>query len=192
MLSSSAAVILAYLVGTIPTALIVARRSGYDVTGQGSGNPGASNTYRVAGRRAGAQVLVGDMLKGVLASAGGYAVGGRHLGFICGIAAVVGHCYPMTRGFRGGKGVATTAGVSVVMFPAIAAACALIFAATAKVRRTASLASMASALTLVIGVIAFGRPLWEVAAVLVMVGLVLVRHRTNLERLVRGEEEVIP
>lgn len=181
----------AYLLGTFPTALVAARRVGHDVLGEGSGNPGASNTFRVAGKRAGLQVLVGDMLKGVLATGLGYVVGGRPLALAAGAFAVVGHCWPATRGFKGGKGVATAAGMSIVMFPAIALACAAVWVVTAQVRRTASLSSLSAALTLVLGVVAFGRPLWEIAGVAAVVALVMLRHRSNLGRLVRGEEEAI-
>jgi glycerol-3-phosphate acyltransferase PlsY len=189
--TSLAVLVGAYMLGTFPTALVVARRGGHDVLAEGSGNPGASNTYRVAGKRAGVQVLLGDMVKGVLATGMGYVVDGRHLALAAGAAAVVGHCWPVTRRFKGGKGVATAAGMSLVMWPAIAAVCAVVWLGTARVRRTASLSSLAAALTLVLGVIAFGRPLWEIAGVAAVVALVLVRHRSNLSRLVRGQEEAI-
>ena len=182
----------AYLLGTFPTAVVVAGTRGHDVLAEGSGNPGASNVYRVAGRRAGALVLAGDLVKGVVAAAAGYAAGGRPLAMACGAAAVIGHCYPVTRRFQGGKGVATGAGLAAVLYPALAAACAVVWLATARVQRTASLSSLAAALTLVFGVVAFGRPAWEIAAVLAVVGLVLLRHRSNLARLVRGEERSLP
>jgi acyl phosphate:glycerol-3-phosphate acyltransferase len=182
----------AYFLGTFPTALVVARSKGHDVLGQGSGNPGASNTYRVAGRRAGALVLAGDLLKGAVPTALGLVLGGRPLAMAAGAAAVVGHCWPVTRRFKGGKGVATAAGLTVVLFPAIAAACALVWAVTAKIGRLASVASLAATLTLVIGVVAFGRPVWEVVGVLALTAVVLSRHRSNLERLVKGREEVLP
>ncbi|MGH9117337.1 MAG: glycerol-3-phosphate acyltransferase, partial [Acidimicrobiales bacterium] len=80
MLLSVLVVIAAYLAGTFPTALIVGRRLGFDATTAGSGNPGASNAYRVGGRRAGLLVFAGDLLKGALAAGLGLAVGGRALG----------------------------------------------------------------------------------------------------------------
>ena len=97
-------------------------------TREGSGNPGATNVLRVAGRRAGAIALVGDLLKGAVPAAVGWAVGGHGLGVACGVAAVVGHVLPATRRFRGGKGVATAAGMAVVLFPAAAAVAAVGFA----------------------------------------------------------------
>src|SRR5689334_17894800 len=100
---------LAYLAGMFPTARLVGGRTGHDPTHEGSGNPGASNVYRLAGRRAGAMVFLGDFAKGALAAGVGLAVGGRALGLACGAAAVAGHIAPVTRRFRGGKGVATAA-----------------------------------------------------------------------------------
>ena len=110
-------VVPAYLLGTFPTAILVGRREGRDPTQEGSGNPGASNTFRTMGRRAGAIVLAGDVAKGALAAAAGLATGHRAVGVACGLAAVLGHVYPVTRGFRGGKGVATGAGMAIVLLP---------------------------------------------------------------------------
>lgn len=186
--AGTALIIGAYVLGTFPTAELVARERGHDVRAEGSGNPGASNVYRVAGRRAGALVLIGDLVKGALATGVGLAVGGRPLAMACGAAAVVGHCFPVTRRFRGGKGVATTAGLVAVLFPALAAVCALVWAGATRVKRTASLSSIAAALTLAMGVVAFGRPAWEIVSVAAVIGLVLIRHRSNLARLVHGEE----
>src|SRR5881227_4428176 len=91
---------LSYLLGTFPTALIVARLAGHDPTKEGSGNPGASNVYRLAGARAGLAVLRGDAAKGAAATGVGRAVGGPPLALACGIADVVGHVFPVFRGFR--------------------------------------------------------------------------------------------
>ena len=132
-------VAVSYLVGTFPTAVLVTRRRGIDPTRTGSGNPGATNVLRVAGRRAGAAALVGDVLKGAVPAAVGWAVGGHGLGVACGLAAVVGHVLPVTRGFRGGKGVATGAGMAVVLFPAAALVAVAAFAVAAVVSRTVSL-----------------------------------------------------
>ena len=82
---------LSYLLGTFPTALIVARLAGHDPTKEGSGNPGASNVYRLAGAQAGMAVFLGDAAKGAIATGMGRAAGGPRLALACGIAAVVGH-----------------------------------------------------------------------------------------------------
>src|SRR5207249_3926010 len=107
----------AYFLGTFPAAQVVSQRAGRDPTREGSRNPGASNVYRLAGRRAGLAVFAGDLAKGLVAAGVGLAVGGRPLGMLCGAAAVLGHVFPVTRGFRGGRGVATAGGLALVLFP---------------------------------------------------------------------------
>jgi acyl phosphate:glycerol-3-phosphate acyltransferase len=111
------AVFVAYLLGTLPTAMLVARRAGVDPTAAGSRNPGATNVMRTVGKRAGALTLVGDVGKGVAAAGLGWALGGRALAILCGTAAVVGHVLPITRRLRGGKGVATGVGMGATVFP---------------------------------------------------------------------------
>ena len=111
-------VVPAYLLGTFPTAILVGRREGRDPTQEGSGNPGASNTFRTMGRRAGAIVLLGDVAKGALAAGVGLATGNRAVGVACGLAAVLGHVAPVTRrvprrqgrGHRRGDGAGAAAG----------------------------------------------------------------------------------
>jgi glycerol-3-phosphate acyltransferase PlsY len=185
---AAALVVAAYLIGTFPTAWLVTRRRGIDPTQEGSGNPGATNVLRVAGRRAGAVALAGDALKGAVPAAVGWVLGGHGLGVACGVAAVVGHVLPVTRSFRGGKGVATGAGMAVVLFPAAAAVAIVGFAVTIALTRTASLGSIVAAVLLPVGVAAFGAPAWEVAAVAGCAALIVARHRANLDRLWRGTE----
>src|SRR4051794_5019137 len=86
-----------YLLGMFPSAMLVARARGVDITKQGSGNPGASNVIRVLGWKAGAVVMLADFAKGAVAAGAGLAVGGRAAAYIVGIAAVVGHTYPLGR-----------------------------------------------------------------------------------------------
>jgi glycerol-3-phosphate acyltransferase PlsY len=181
-------VVASYLVGTFPTAVLVARRRGVDPTREGSGNPGATNVLRVAGRRAGAIALVGDLLKGAVPAAVGWAVGGHGLGVACGVAAVVGHVLPATRRFRGGKGVATAAGMAVVLFPAAAAVAAVGFAVAVAISRAASLGSIVAAVLLPVAAAAFGAPGPEVAALAGCAALIVVRHRDNIVRLRQGTE----
>src|SRR4051812_14518120 len=109
-MAAAVVVVGAYLLGCFPTAGIVGRRAGFDADSAGSGNPGASNSFRLGGVRAGVLVLVGDGAKGTVAAAAGLLVGGRALALAAGAAAVIGHVAPVTRRFRGGKGVATAAG----------------------------------------------------------------------------------
>src|SRR5437588_54583 len=135
-------VALSYLLGTFPTALIVARIAGHDPTTEGSHNPGASNVYRLAGARAGAAVFAGDAAKGAVATAAGGAAGGPPLAMACGLAAVVGHVFPAFRRFRGGRGVATAAGVVTVLEPVLALPFAAAWLVVARVSGKASVASM--------------------------------------------------
>ena len=181
-------VIPAYLLGTFPTALLVGRREGRDPTREGSGNPGASNTFRTMGRRAGAIVLAGDVAKGVLAAGLGLATGNRAVGVACGLAAVVGHVFPLTRRFRGGKGVATGAGMAVVLLPGVTIVLAVVWVVTVKVLRAASAGSVAVAVGFPLGAWLVGRPPGEVVAFAAGSLLIVGRHRDNLDRLRRGEE----
>jgi glycerol-3-phosphate acyltransferase PlsY len=178
----------AYVVGTFPTALLVTRGRGVDPTQSGSGNPGATNVARTAGRRAGVTTLAGDLAKGALAAGVGWAVGGRGLGLACGLAAVVGHVLPVTRGFRGGKGVATVAGMAVVLYPGAMTFAAVGFAVATGISRTVSLGSIVAVATLPLAAAALGAPGREVSALAACALLVVARHRDNIVRLVRGQE----
>jgi glycerol-3-phosphate acyltransferase PlsY len=171
---------------------VVGQRSGFDPTAAGSQNPGATNAYRLGGRRAGALVLALDAAKGAVAAGAGWAIGGHCLGVACGAAAVVGHCLPVTRGLRGGKGVATAAGAAVVLEPAVSLGVGILFLVVARVGRRASVASVLAAVALPIGVAVRGRPLAEVAMWAGVAALVVVRHRSNLARLVAGTEPALP
>jgi glycerol-3-phosphate acyltransferase PlsY len=182
-------VLASYLLGTFPTARLVVS----DVTRRGSGNPGASNAYRLAGRRAGAIVLLGDALKGAVAAGAGLLAGGggRPLAVACGAAAVVGHCYPPPRrrkGGKGGKGVATAAGMTAVLYPALALAAAAIWLIVARTTAKASVASLATAAVIPLGALVTGRPQWELAVLAALAALIALRHTRNLRNLVRGEE----
>jgi acyl phosphate:glycerol-3-phosphate acyltransferase len=185
---SVGAVLLAYLVGTIPSAQIVARRSGHDPTAEGSHNPGASNVYRLAGRRAGAVVLAADLGKGAGATLAGWAVGGRELALACGAAAVLGHVAPATRGFRGGKGVATAGGMALVLWPVTSAVLFGVFLALALTVRISSVGSLAMAVGLPIGVAIETRSAVEAALAAAVALVVISRHHENIGRLIRGDE----
>ena len=181
-------VVAAYLVGTFPTATLVA---GSRVTSEGSGNPGASNVYRVAGRKAGLLVFAGDFLKGALATAAGYAIDGRSLALACGAAAVVGHCLPVTRRFRGGKGVATAAGFVLVVEPLVAAVAIVAWLLVAKLAHKASVASLVVAVGIPSAVLAIRGSGIEAATVAAVAVLVVARHADNVARLMRGEERTL-
>ena len=113
-------VLVAYVLGTFPSATLIARANGIDISTFGSGNPGASNVTRALGWRKGIWVYVLDAGKGALAAGLGLALDGRPAAYWCGAAAIVGHMFPVFRKFRGGKGVATGSGVLLVVQPLIA------------------------------------------------------------------------
>jgi glycerol-3-phosphate acyltransferase PlsY len=178
----------AYLLGTFPSAWLATRGRGVDPSAAGSGNPGATNVYRTAGRRAGVLTLVGDVFKGAAAAGLGWAIGGHGLGVACGVAAVVGHVAPLSRLSRGGKGVATGAGMALVLFPLAALVSAAAFALVTGLTRTVSLGSMAAVAVLPAAAGALGAPGREVAALAGCAVVVIARHRANIGRLWRGEE----
>ena len=181
-------VVIAYVLGTLPSAQVVAGRSGVDPTSAGSGNPGATNVYRTAGRRAGLVVFAFDVGKGVVAVLLGMAIAGRPLALACWAAATVGHVLPVTRRLRGGKGVATGGGGSIVLFPVLAVGVIALFALVARVTGKASMGSIAIALALPVAVAAAGNTTQEVLVAVAISALVLVRHVANIRRLLTGEE----
>jgi len=178
----------AYLLGTFPSAGIVAKARGHDIQKEGSGNPGASNTFRILGWKAGAVVLILDIGKGALAAGVGLALAGHAGAFILGVAAVLGHVFPVTRHFKGGRGVATAAGVMGVVFPVEIIILAAVWFAIARGLHKASIASVVCAVAFPLTVA------WRDGSVLDLVvssslaALVVLRHLANLRRLVRGEE----
>jgi len=182
------AVIAAYALGTFPSAQLAGRSQGVDPTAAGSRNPGTTNVLRTAGREAAALTLVGDVGKGVVAAGLGWLIGGHGLGVACGLAAVIGHVAPLNRGLRGGKGVATAAGMVVVLFPVAAAVAAVVFLWVLALVRIVSVASLVATLSVPVVALVVGAPAGEVLALVLCVGVVVVRHRDNLDRLRRGEE----
>lgn len=184
-----AATLVAYLLGTLPTAKVVSARQGHDPTVEGSRNPGATNVYRLAGRRAGLVVLVADVGKGIAATLGGAALGGRELALATGAAAVLGHVAPITRRLRGGKGVATAGGMALVMWPVPSLVLIGVFVAAVGVVRIAAVGSLAMAAGLPIAVAVAGAPWAELGVAAAVAILVIARHHENIRRLVRGEEQ---
>ncbi len=160
------AVATGYLIGTFPTASIVARRvSGgtVDLRRSGTGNPGSANALKVLGKKAGAAVLVGDVGKGALACAVGGAIAGPTGAHLAGTAAVAGHCYPAWNGFDGGKGVATSIGQCLATFPAyfpIDAAVAVATASSQRWRQRAFAATLLSTAFWVLGSVVWWRKGW--------------------------------
>jgi acyl phosphate:glycerol-3-phosphate acyltransferase len=176
----------AWLLGTFPSAQIVARAHGRDILKEGSGNPGASNVGRLLGWKAGAVVLLFDFAKGAIAAGVGLVVGGRPGAMILGVAAVVGHTLPLYR--KGGKGVAAAGGALVVLYPLIVVGLGIFWFLVARVLHKASLASLLATVLFPIAVFALGFDRWEVGVVSALAVLVVLRHSANIRRLLRGKE----
>ena len=179
-----------YLLGSITTAVLVSRALGTaDPRSGGSGNPGATNVLRLAGRRAAALTLAGDVVKGVvpvLAARAADLPPGEVA--MVGLAAFLGHLYPAFFGFRGGKGVATALGALLGMEPLLGAGVLATWIVAAGVSRYSSLAALvASVLAPGYAWVLSGHP-GVVGAVSVMAALLVWRHRANIRRLLAGEE----
>ena len=175
-----------YLLGTFPSATLVARARGVDITREGSGNPGASNVIRVLGWKVGAVVMLADFAKGAAAAGIGLAAGGRAGAYVVGIAAVVGHTYPFGR--KGGKGVAAAGGMLVVLFPLIALALALVWVVVSKLTHKASVGSLVVIVAFPCTVAALGYAGWEVGVLATIAALLVLRHAANIRRLVTRAE----
>ena len=188
MLVAAVLVVAAYLVGMFPAAQVVSRRTGHDPTAEGSGNPGATNVWRVAGRRAGALVAVIDVAKGALPTLFALGVADRPTGYAVWVAAVVGHVWPITRRLRGGKGVATAGGGGLVLNPLVGVACIVMFVAVVRLVRIAALGSLGIAVGYPTLLALSGQPGWEVATASGVAVILFVRHQSNIRRLIRGEE----
>jgi len=174
-------------VGSIPTGLLLARSAGIDPRRAGSGNIGATNVLRTAGRRLGLLTLLGDVAKGVLPTllAARLAPGETTIA-LTGLAAFLGHLFPPWLGFRGGKGVATALGVSLVLAPQSALLGALAFFFVVGTTGYVSLASLAGCTVVTVAMLAAHAFAWPAAAVMTV--LVIIRHVDNIQRLVRGIE----
>ena len=189
-MTEALAVLGGYLLGSLTFGYWLPRLfRGEDIRKQGSGNVGASNVFRVYGRRLGIAVALLDVGKGLAAGLLGIWAGGAFIGVLAGAAAMVGHARPVFLRFeRGGKMVATAAGAFLALAPIAALGCFGVWLAVFVLTRYASLASIAAALALVIFVLAIGYP-WPVIAFAVAGGAgVILLHRHNIRRLVGGTE----
>lgn len=186
-----AAVVVSYFLGTFPSALIVAKRGGIDVTKEGSGNPGTSNVVRLLGWKYGAVVFLADVLKGSASVALAWWITGDRvtmLGFGCAYAAVIGHTYPITRGLKGGKGVATGGGSMYVLYPLMSLVLCISWFVLRKVTGKSSVASLIITIAVPIHVGFFREDRWELAATLGLVTVVILRHLPNIRRLRSNDE----
>lgn len=195
-LQSILLIVAAYLLGSISTAIIVCKAMGLgDPREGGSGNPGATNVLRIGGdkgKKAAGITLFGDMLKGLLPVLIAHALGAEPLVIILvGFAAFIGHLYPVFFGFKGGKGVATMLGVMFGLSLPIGLAVAGTWLFVAKVLKISSLSALIATILAPIYIwYLSGLQEW-VWVTAVMTVILFWRHRTNIQRLLNGEEDLI-
>ena len=202
---SISALIIAYLFGSIPTAVWIGQAFyGIDVREYGSGNAGATNTFRVLGKKAGIAVMILDILKGYTATNLAYLIGLSVTGpqdsvqfvnyqLALGVTAVMGHLFPVFAGFRGGKGIATLFGMILAVHTGAALICVLTFVVVLLISKYVSLSSILSGFSFPLSVIfLFQSPIRSVVLYgMCICVLILVTHQKNIERLLKGKESKV-
>ena len=196
-------IIIAYLIGSIPTALIISTKFfGVDIRDYGSGNMGATNTFRVLGSKFGTVVMVFDILKGMLAVGLFYFLPSyihnewdrTNLMVGLGLAAVMGHIFPIFAQYKGGKGVATLFGMILAVQPVIALSCVAVFLLVLFLTRYVSLSSIIAGIALPVCVLWIWNDdvvIYRIFAVLVAC-LIILTHQKNILKILRGNESRIP
>lgn len=199
-------IILAYLIGSIPTSIWVSKKFfNIDIRDYGSGNAGATNTYRVLGSKWGTFVMVVDMLKGVVATSLYFFFLPSYLGnenelyrtnlmIGLGLAAVLGHIFPIWANFKGGKGVATLFGMAVAIQPLVAICCIAVFLLVLYLTRFVSLSSILAGVAFMVFILFIfneKEPLYRIFAVLVAL-MVVLTHQKNISRILKGTEGKVP
>ncbi|QEC68494.1 glycerol-3-phosphate 1-O-acyltransferase PlsY [Panacibacter ginsenosidivorans] len=198
-------IILAYLIGSIPTAVWVSKRFfGIDIRDYGSGNAGATNTFRVLGSKWGTIVMIVDMAKGIAAALLCFLLpyyaninnewDRTNLMIGLGLAAVIGHIFPIWAGFRGGKGVATLFGMIVAIQPLVAVCCVGVFLLVLYLTRFVSLSSILAGISFAIFILFIFNDdvtLYRIFSVAVAL-LVILTHQKNINRILNGTESKVP
>ena len=180
--------VMGYLLGSIASGMILARVMNLgDLRSIGSGNIGATNVLRTGNKLAAALTLLFDGAKGAVAVLIARQIGGEDAAQIAGLAAFIGHCYPVWLGFKGGKGVATFLGLWLALAWSVGLACCAIWLLTALITRVSSLSALVAAASALAWAIVFDRSETLLLGVLV-VALVFWRHRSNIARLMNGTE----
>jgi len=197
------AAVVGYMLGSCPTGFIVSRAYGIDIRKHGSGNIGATNVLRVLGKKVGYLVFALDAAKGLVAVTLAYFIAHTlqpnftHLGLIgiaAGVACVLGHTFPVWLGFRGGKGVATSAGVLLGLMPIAVGSVFVVWLLLFQITRYVSVASIGAAISLPIFVLLYlhFRMLTGVSLLpfsILIAAVVIWRHRSNMQRLFQGKEQ---
>lgn len=190
MITATLLIIAAYLLGSVSSAIIVCRLMGLpDPRTQGSNNPGATNVLRIGGKTPAAITLLGDSLKGLIPMLVGHALGaGPAVLAGIGLAAFVGHLYPVFFGFKGGKGVATALGVQFGLYWPIGLCVAAVWLFVAKVLKISSLSGLISMALAPVFVWLFWDEKALIGMQLIITGLLIWRHRRNIRNLLDGAE----
>ena len=191
ILIAIAATVVSYFFGTFPSAAIVAGRKNLDITTIGSGNPGASNVIRNLGWKTGLAVFLMDMSKAALAVGLAWVLTSEQQGplsYVCLFAAILGHSYPVTRKFKGGKGVACGGGGMFMLFPLTSLVLFTSWFVLTKATRKASIASLTISIALPFGISWENAERWEIVATLALVAFIIAKHLPNLRRLKSHEE----
>lgn len=178
----------AYLVGSLPFGYWACLTRGIDIRTVGSGNVGTTNVWRCAGPKLGMLVFLLDVGKGAAPTYAGLALGGPKWGVIAGTAAIVGHSASPFLGFRGGKGVATTLGMLIAATPVTASLVFGFWLLLTLTTRYVSVASISACLFAIATAFARGENPWIQGVFLLLAALIIVRHKSNIGRLLRGEE----
>lgn len=197
-------IVLAYLIGSIPSAVWVSKGLyGIDIREHGSGNAGATNTFRILGSRAGSAVMLADMLKGFIAVKlsllSNYTWTSEpfvNLQIFLGLAAVLGHIFPVWAEFRGGKGIATLFGMILSIHPIVAISLVLVFMLMLLITRYVSLSSITASIAFPLLILfIFNAQAQELSYRLFAIAtafLVVLTHHKNIGRLINGNESKVP
>lgn len=186
-------ILLAYLLGSVPFGLLISRFKGVDLRKAGSGNIGATNVFRVVGKSWGVLCFGLDFVKGLLAAAvlPGVLTGGgmANAGLIAGAAAIAGHNWPVWLKFRGGKGIATSAGVLTAVAPLALLGGLVVWIVTMLLSRMVSLSSILAAVAVAGGGwVFYADAPWTLGVLNALAVMAVWRHRSNIQRIVKGEE----
>ena len=180
------AIVIAYFLGNISPAIILGRMNGIDIKKEGSGNAGTTNVLRTLGKKAALITMVVDIMKGVIGVKLGFLLAGPTAAYMCAVAAFCGHIWPALYNFRGGKGVATAFGVITAVNWQLGLAVLAVVAVFVILSKRMSLGS-------IMGAISFPLLAWFMEPGFIVYGfimavIVVVKHRANIGRLIRGEE----
>lgn len=184
--------VIAFIIGSVPSGLLIARLKGVDLRKTGSGNIGATNVLRAVGKVPALLTLAGDILKGTLAVAlGGYFLDNLLMKGIVGLAAIAGHNFSLFLGFKGGKGVATSIGVLILFAPKAALITLALWLGVALMTRYSSLGAIVSFGLLPLNIYLFDYTKEKLIISVIIASLLLFRHSANIKRLLNGSESRI-